>query len=203
MILRRLFDRRRAGFYVDVGAHHPLRFSNTYFFYRQGWSGINIEPNPEAALPFLFFRPRDLHVQMGVNEAAGMMKYYCFSDAALNTFDSNLAHKREQVSSNRIVDVLEIAVDRLDAILDQRLPAGKQIDFLSVDVEGLDLAVLRSNDWTRFRPRCVLAEALGLSSLAELPVNEIACFLQATGYEFFAKSFNTLFFRDSRWTRPV
>ena len=51
MILRRIFEEKN-GFYVDVGAHHPRRFSNTYYFYKQGWTGISIEPNPQAAKAF-------------------------------------------------------------------------------------------------------------------------------------------------------
>ena len=46
MILRRIFGDKRLGFYVDVGAHDPRRFSNTYYFYKRGWRGINIEPRP-------------------------------------------------------------------------------------------------------------------------------------------------------------
>lgn len=203
MILRRLFDHRRTGFYVDVGAHHPLRYSNTYFFYRLGWRGINIEPNPDIALAFRVFRPRDLHVQMGVAEAAGKLTYYRFNDAALNTFDGALARRREQTTAYRVLSTLEVPVERLRTILEEQLPPGTAIDFLSVDVEGLDLAVLRSNDWTRFRPTCVLAEALGVSSVEHLLQSKLARLLRDHGYRFFAKSFNTAFFLDRQWSRPA
>ena len=52
MILRRFLAGQKDGFYVDVGAHHPVRFSNTYYFYKQGWAGINIEPNPDSLAAF-------------------------------------------------------------------------------------------------------------------------------------------------------
>src|ERR1700726_1466588 len=71
MILRRLFERQKSGFYVDVGAHHPYRFSNTCYFYRRGWRGINIDPNPEAIAAFRRDRPHDINVCVGVSEEAG------------------------------------------------------------------------------------------------------------------------------------
>ena len=46
--LYRIFEECKSGFYVDIGAHHPKRFSNTYFFYKRGWSGITVEPNSDA-----------------------------------------------------------------------------------------------------------------------------------------------------------
>src|SRR5689334_1853966 len=87
LVLRRFVEERRTGFYVDVGAHHPTRFSNTYFFYEQGWRGINIEPAPEAAAAFIRLRPRDINLQVGVAEATGFRTYYIFNETALNTFD--------------------------------------------------------------------------------------------------------------------
>lgn len=202
MILRRLFDSCRSGFYIDVGAHHPLRFSNTYFFYRLGWSGINIEPNPDFALAFRLFRPRDEHVQEGVAESPGTLTYFRFDDAALNTFDRGLARQREEAAGRARLPPLEVKVERLDAILERLLPPETAIDFLSVDVEGMDLAVLRSNDWGRFRPKCVLVEALAQPSVARLMASELARFLEDRGYRFFAKSFNSAFFVDSQWQRP-
>ncbi|MCD7914177.1 MAG: hypothetical protein LUG96_02180 [Tannerellaceae bacterium] len=50
IVLNFLFENKEGykGFYVDIGTHHPFRFSNTAYFYKQGWQGINIEPTPGA-----------------------------------------------------------------------------------------------------------------------------------------------------------
>ena len=71
MVLERIFAGKKGGFYVDVGAHHPRRFSNTYFFYRKGWKGINIEPNPEAIHAFQSDRKRDTNLQCGISDRPG------------------------------------------------------------------------------------------------------------------------------------
>lgn len=59
-LLDRYFGNRANGFFVDVGAHHPHRFSNTYLFYKRGWRGINIDAMPDSMKAFKSMRPRDV-----------------------------------------------------------------------------------------------------------------------------------------------
>lgn len=193
MILRRIFEARRVGFYVDVGAHHPRRFSNTHFFYRRGWRGINIEPNPHAVREFRAVRSRDINLELGVSLRPGSLRYHLFDEPALNTFDEKVVESRLAGTPYRIVGTVDVAVEPLGSILARHLPAGQEIDFLSIDVEGFDLAVLQSNDWTRFRPYCVLVEALGVP-LQHVAESEVFRFMIALRYELIAKTFNTLFF---------
>ena len=195
LILRRIFGTQQNGFYVDVGAHHPRRFSNTHSFYERGWRGINIEPNPQAHGLFASMRRRDINLQLGVAGQAGRLTYHEFDDGALNTFDAQLAQWRVANTPYRLLRTFEIPVERLDRILAQHLPAGQRIDFLSVDVEGLDLAVLESNDWRLYRPQCVLVEALD-SSLEKALGSDVYTFMSKQDYELLAKTFNTLLFRD-------
>ncbi len=196
LILRRIFADRSCGFYVDVGAHHPRRFSNTYSFYRAGWSGINIEPSPEAVLAFVRERKRDTNLQLGVAETPQTLRYHMFDEPALNTFDEELTKWRLANTPYKLIGTRDVAVERLDSILRKHLPAGQKIDFMSVDVEGLDLPVLRSNDWTSFRPTCVLAEALG-TSLEEVMRSDVYEFMRANRYRLFSKLYNTLVFLDA------
>jgi FkbM family methyltransferase len=193
MILRRMFEGKDRGFYVDVGAHHPRRFSNTCFFYRKGWHGINIEPNPEASVAFQTERPRDINLQVGVSRQDGSLTYYFFNDAALNSFSKVIADSRTRTSEYKVVATEEIPVQRLESILRQHLPVENKIDFLTIDVEGLDLEVLQSNDWDAFRPTCVLVESLE-TSLEEIQGSNVFKFMHEQGYRAFAKTLNTLIF---------
>lgn len=195
LVLERLFEGVRAGFYVDVGAHHPLRYSNTYAFYVRGWRGINVDPDPDAAGLFARLRPQDTFVNAGVSDEPGSLTYYRFNEPALNTFDSVLAEQRARLDPYRIVDTTSVPVTTLSDILYRHLPAGHEIAFLTVDVEGYDLRVLRSNDWRRFRPQYVLSESLG-SSIATLASDPQCRFLGTVGYEPFAKTANTVFYQD-------
>jgi FkbM family methyltransferase len=200
MILSRIFEGKRQGFYVDVGAHHPRRFSNTFLFYKRGWSGINVEPNPDAIRIFNSERPRDINLHCGVAESESALKYYYFSDSALNTFDKDVVKSRLENTPYKLVKTEEIAVTRLDHILKMHLPPETEIDFLSIDVEGFDLSVLKSNDWNLYRPTCVLAEVLN-STLEQAVNSEIAQFMRSNGYSVFARTYNTLIFRANILTR--
>ncbi len=144
---------------------------------------------------FKSIRPRDINLQVGVSDRAGSLKYYLFDEPALNTFDEDIVASRLANTPYKLVATVEVPVERLDTLLSRHLPPDQEIDFLSVDVEGLDLAVLRSNDWARFRPRCVLVEALGVS-LGDVQSGEIYRLLAGNGYELIAKTFNTLVFRQ-------
>ena len=194
LVLARILGGQARGFYVDVGAHHPRRFSNTQIFYERGWRGINIEPNPEALPDFVAERSRDINLQIGISDHPGSLTYYWFDDPALNTFDPGFVQQRLQTTSYKLVRTAPVPVERLADVLAKHLPTGTPIDFLTVDVEGHDLQVLRSNDWERFRPKWVLAEVTG-KSLEEVMESELVGYMKGRGYLLFAKTFNTLFFR--------
>jgi FkbM family methyltransferase len=196
MALRRLLERETTGFYVDVGAHHPKRFSNTYYFYLRGWRGINVEPNPDMVALLRAIRPRDINIQVGVSDRKGTMTYHQFSDAALNTFDEELAKRRENFPEYTKLPATSVPVRPLADILAEHLPLGAVITFLSIDAEGHDLRVLASNDWIRFRPRIVVTEAID-ASLLNLAHHEQTRFLADRGYSPVAKTGNTLIFANA------
>ena len=204
MVLRRLLESRPRGpgFYVDVGAHHPTRFSNTCHWSRAGWRGINIEPNPEVQAAFARQQPRDINLCVGVSDSPGTLRYSMLDDPALNTFDETLAARHAATGRWKIVRTVEVPVRRLDAILAEYLPAGTAIDFLSIDVEGLDLQVLRSNEWQRWRPRHVLAEDHTLA-LDALETSALHSLMPGLGYRLVAKTVCTVFYADVRPSSPA
>lgn len=192
VILHRIFENQKGGFYVDVGAHHPKRFSNTYFFYKRGWKGINIDPMPGSMKLFSKIRPRDINLEGGISDSEGKLTYYIFDDIALNTFSRELADQYIQNGRNLIRKVI-IEVYPLSNILDHYLNDAINIDFMSIDVEGLELQVIKSNDWNKYRPTVILVESLDFD-LSNPQNSRIYNFLSALDYKFFAKTINTLFF---------
>jgi FkbM family methyltransferase len=151
LYLLRYFDAQMEGFYVDVGALHPFTFSNTYLLHRCGWRGINIEPAPDGAMAFRRYRPRDVNLQVAVASAEGQVPFRLAGPFAAIDDEHNPSRS---MPAERIV----VATRTLASVLDQHDP-GCPIDLLDVDCEGRDLDVLQSNDWERFRPRLILAEA--------------------------------------------
>lgn len=197
MVLRRIFEKKTNGFYVDVGAHHPKRFSNTYLFYRKGWSGINIDAMPGSMTAFNRMRPRDTNIEAGISDTEGTLDYYVFNEPALNGFSSELSVQRDHADSSfHVKQVIKVKVQPLYQLFAQHVK-DRSIDFMSVDVEGLDLQVLKSNDWNKYRPQYVLAEVLN-SSLTNLSQHPIAELMIQNGYEIYAKQVNTVFFRNTK-----
>lgn len=197
MVLRRIFEHKKNGFYVDVGAHHPKRFSNTYWFYKKGWRGINIDAMPGSMKLFNKWRPRDINLEIGVANKATILDYYIFNEPALNSFSYEISKRREQDNSAfHIKEVIKVKVAPLREILAEHL-AGNAIDFMNIDVEGYDLDVLQSNDWSRYRPKIVLVEILD-SSLHGLLSHPVVQLMSRHGYVVYAKQVNTVLFLDAR-----
>jgi FkbM family methyltransferase len=178
IIVRALFPRSHIGFYVDVGAHHPSRFSNTALLYRRGWRGINIEPCQEAIALFERERKDDVNLCLAVAGQAGEMEYEIY--AGRGTFN-RLADASIDVAGAAGIGPpaarRRVRTEALGTILGQHVPTGKNVDFLNVDCEGMDLAVLESNDWQRFLPRVIAVE-----DWQDDAESEIRKFMQARGY---------------------
>ena len=195
MILRRLFETKKNGFYVDVGAHHPKRFSNTYYFYKIGWKGINIDAMPKSMKLFNKIRPRDINLEEAVSDKIEELKYYVFNEPALNGFSKGITDKRNGKNGYYVVNTEILKTKTLSKILEQCMSNEQDIDFLSVDVEGFDYHVLAGNDWQRFHPKVILFEELN-SVLLDKYISSSRKLLEANGYIPYAKTINTVFFID-------
>lgn len=193
-ILQRIFERQQSGFYIDVGAHHPQRFSNTYRFYLRGWRGINIDAMPGSMEPFKKLRPEDINLEVAISDSAQVLTYYMFNEPALNGFSDEVAASRD---SNywKLIEKRSIKTQTLAEILDNYLPQDQKIDFLSIDVEGLDYQVLVSNNWQKYKPQIVLVEELNTSLSNLSSDSKVWELMNQNGYELFAKTFNTSFYR--------
>jgi FkbM family methyltransferase len=195
LILARFFEGQAKGFYVDIGAHHPQRFSNTYYFYLKGWKGINIDARPNSMKVFNILRPNDINLEIPISDKSEVLTYYEFDDPALNSFSYDLSQQRVNDTNYKIVSKLQLKVQTLAEVLDKHLLLDQKIDFLSIDVEGLDYQVLASNNWEKYKPKVVLVEDLELSSLENINISKIYFFLEKKGYILIAKTIRTLIFR--------
>ena len=195
MVLRRLFEKRATGFYVDVGAHHPRRFSNTNFFYRRGWRGVNIDATPGVKAAFDRARPRDITVEAAISRDGRELNLRQYSEGAINTLAEGEETPTAQAGYTLLKET-KLKTRRLADVLRESVPPGQAIDFMSVDVEGMDLEVLEGNDWKAYRPEYLLVECfeVPLSAVERAPVG---AFLRSQGYELFAKCVHTVFFRDA------
>ncbi|NOT50977.1 MAG: FkbM family methyltransferase [Chitinophagaceae bacterium] len=199
MILDRYFNEKKEGFYVDIGANHPYIYSNTYKFYLKGWRGINVDANPGTKKLFDSLRPKDINVEAGVSLTPGELDFYTFGNNVFNTLDKQTAEGHCREFSIHVKEIIKVKTTTLADILNTHLPPSQKIDFMSIDVEGLDMEVLRSNDWEKYKPEVLVVECV-YENYEDIQKMEAAVFLKQTGYSFFAKTFSTFFFslRKSR-----
>ncbi|HSX39549.1 MAG TPA: FkbM family methyltransferase [Candidatus Saccharimonadales bacterium] len=157
LVIEKLLKDSHSGFYVDVGAYDPVRFSNTKRFYDKGWNGINIEPDNQSYSKFVDERPKDINLNVGVGVSSEKLEYYKFSTQTLSTFSKEEAQNYIK-QGYKLEGTLLIEVLPLSEILKKHCSA-KKISFFSIDTEGFDLKVLESNDWNLFRPELICIES--------------------------------------------
>lgn len=194
LLLPRLFKKETPGFYVDVGAHHPVRFSNTYSLYLAGWRGVNLDATPGSMKPFQTLRPEDINIECAVSDRSDPIRFYLFAEGALNTIDADLATQYVELGWE-LAGTVEVKPRPLAEVLEQHLPEGQAIDLMSIDVEGGEMGVLKSNDWDRFHPDILIVEALD-TPIAQLDTNSVIEFLRQRGYVPISKLVNSVILRS-------
>lgn len=186
--------------YLDIGAHHPYHISNTALLYEQGHRGINIEANPNLIALFQKYRPEDQNINVGVGTQEGVLPFYMIDDfSGRNTFSREAAEAfvREYPEFS-ITQILQIPVVTLQDIL-ERYCRGVFPDFLSMDVEGLDYAILQSID-VKNKPKIIDVEvefAGGDNS------HSIVALLREKGYFPYFRAGSNLIFVDCAWREAL
>jgi FkbM family methyltransferase len=200
-----IFRDQLKGVYVDVGAYHPVLFSNTKRLYDRGWRGINIDPNIESIKLFQNMRPDDINLNYAISDESGLAEYYKFLEidenggGSSNSLSKEVREKYE--SDGYSTQVSQVEVRPLNTIFKKYIRK-KKIDLLNVDVEAFDLQVLKSNDWETYRPRVVAVEIwLNEIDYDHLENNPTYQFLQTVDYKAFSSIWDTWFFFDK--TNPI
>ena len=141
LALLSIMNKTEMGSYIDIGAHHPSRFSNTRHLYERGWRGVNIDADEELLASFLTERPLDINICAAI----GCQKSY-----VLNVFDEKLVStvNKEKIDfeisiGRKIISERKVEGIPLRKILDQYFPSTR-VTFISIDIEGSDFDALMS-----------------------------------------------------------
>jgi len=179
LIIEKLFDKNFIGRYLEIGAYHPTRLSNTYRLYKSGWRGTVVEANPEVNKIFNKIRPKDLFLNIGISDKNSSMDYYQFLIPALNTFSKKNANESIK-NGHKLENIIKIQTKKIDVVVD------KKIDFLSIDTEGFDKMILKTWPWKKYKPRVICVEN---------GTNGVVIFLKKQGYTLHRKTkYNSIFF---------
>lgn len=187
-----------AGRYLDIGCYHPALYSNTMKLYELGWTGVNIDPNPFMIAQFAQFRPKDISLHCGVGAVRGIMEFFQFHDwASSNTGSPEFARQVAAASNVPVPECVSVNVMTLREVMESYFASGAP-DFMNVDVEEMDVDVLTSNDWDRYRPKIIAVEDLHYN-FDRPHDSKIYGFLTSVGYDLFSRCIFTSLFRDRRW----
>jgi FkbM family methyltransferase len=192
--------------YLDIGAYDPIVGSNSYAFYLAGGHGVLVEPNPAKIARLRQVRPRDqvLNVGVGLSALPTTGDYYVIggaSDGQLNTFSKEDAEEVQTKSHGAqfIEKVLKMPLVNINTLMQEQL--GGAPNFLSIDTEGLDLGILQTMDFDRYRPDVICVETLEVGG--DAVTIEILRLLESKRYSARGATFvNTIFVDDRLLSRP-
>jgi hypothetical protein len=182
--------------YLDVGAFHPIEISNTYFFYSLGYHGVLVEPNVAMCEELRKVRPKDKTLEAGIGvTSVREADYYVMTNPAWNTFSKEEAEHEVEATKGRvsIKEIRKMPLLDINSVMDTHFKGAPA--FLSIDAEGLHLAILKSIDFKRFRPKIICAETLVSATNRSIP--EIPAFMETQGYVERGKTFVNSIFVDS------
>ena len=174
------------GFYLDIGAHHPIQRNNTYLLFKKGWQGINIDVNEFSIDLFNFLRPKDINIQTAISDKPGEITFYYQKEfSQLNTTEKKIAKQ----SFNNHFKEKNIKCETINNILERSKFKDRQIDFLNIDIEGAEIKALNSLNFEKYSPKVICIEILGYRDLdplereEKIKNDEIYLFLNNKGYK--------------------
>lgn len=178
-VIGHIFNDKYNGYYVDVGCNHPILYSNTWKLYLNGWRGMVIDANEELIREYKKVRPNDISVQEVISDSEECLDYYFSNNSNLISGVGAFVDDRwgRDVDNCKVVKVRPRSLD--DLFLKYGVP--RDFDLLSIDVEGHELNVLRSMNFSIYRPRLIIVEIHDLNILG-MEENPIYKTLNENGY---------------------
>lgn len=190
--------------YLDIGANEPKYISNTYFFYLRKSSGVLVEPNPYLAKKLKAERPRDTVINKGIGfDDSTEADFYLFPDYAngLSTFSEKEARHWEVTGMKGlgkipVEKVIRLPLVNVNVILEEHFKKAAP-NLVSLDVEGLDLEILKNWDFKKFKPEVICVETLAYDEKQETyKLTDISEFMVTQNYEIYADTrVNTIYVR--------
>lgn len=189
--------------YLELGTNNPDWGNNTFFFYKKGATGVLVEAD-ETFVPIIKkVRPNDKLLNIGVglrNQETG--DFYIFKDTGLNTFNKEEALFREKNGPSKIQKVVKLKLKPINEIIAENFDTIP--DLLSIDIEGLDLPVLKTLDFDKYPIPIICAETCKYSQNHIKPKdNSISEFMSSKGYFVYADTYINTIFVNSEWFNSV
>lgn len=189
--------------YLDLGANDPIQFSNTYKFYLAGHRGVLVEADAELAAKIKKRRPFDTCIDHAVGATFDeTVSFFKMTADTLSTTQSSTVERYERDSDHRVSITKTVKSLHINKILEMHFPENPP-EFVSLDVEGLDLQLLEAWDFMRWRPSVFCIETLTYTqNQSAVKIQEIFDLMNANGYMLYADTYiNSIFVENNAWAR--
>jgi hypothetical protein len=151
-------DASSPGWYVDFGCFHPLKYSNTMLLSLRGWTGLNVDANPDTIALFNRHRPRDINVHSGIGPENTTGTFYRFANEAASTLSAAQAKTWQQDNGWQLKETSSVQIRTPNSLLAEYVPSDRKIDFLNIDLEGFDRDIVEAIDFDRYQPEVIAVE---------------------------------------------
>ena len=193
-IVKKYFKNKK-GFYIDIGCGHPYKDNNTALLYRNGWKGINIDLSRINIDLFNLVRPNDQNLCEIISKKKEKIKYYIPNNDPLSvetTADLKYLNFLKRIHNNNYKTKVGFALTWKDIIKKYKLKI-KEVDFITIDIKGKDLEVLKLIDISKMKPTIIMIEA---PFFLKKMRNEIKKYLKGKKYKIInSNKLNLLFLR--------
>ena len=192
VLLNKIFKDNK-GFYVDVGALHPINGSLTHNLYKRGWTGLNFDIDERNIKFFKIFRRRDSSFRMAISSSKGEVNSYIFSSGSgLNTLEKSWADKWSKLLGKDYI-IKKLTKTTLTSVV-KKFKIQNKIDLLNIDVEGHEVEVLNGSDFKLFRPKIITIE-IHVKKTEDILKTKVFKILQKNKYELISHYYHTCFFK--------
>ena len=197
VLINKIFKNKIDGYYVDVGALHPINGSLTYNLSKKGWKGLNIDLLRENIILFNFFRKKDKNINLAISKNKGVINAYIFErGSGVNTTNKKWADKwKKKIGKN--YSILKIKKNSLNNVFSS-YKIKKKFELLNIDVEGHEIDVLKGINFKNIRPKIITIE-IHVKNTEQIFKTEIYKLLKKNNYELISQYYQTSFFKSSEF----
>ena len=205
VLVHKLFDRRlKKGFYMDIGAYHPFRQSNTAYFWLMGWNGVNVDASPHTIQLFKKIRKTDINVWSAVVDASTASRQETIHLHFNPTVKYDLSatctpaetEKRKDWQTARI----EVPCESLTNIVNKYAPSNcSDFHFMNIDIEGFDETALQGMHTWKSKPQVLCVEILHASTIREVLETATNSTLESNGYQLVGKTAASVVYKLTSW----
>ena len=197
VLINKIFKNKIDGYFVDVGALHPINGSLTYNLSKKGWKGLNIDLLRENLILFNFFRKKDKNINLAISKNKGVINAYIFErGSGVNTTNKKWADKwKKKFGKN--YSILKIKKNSLNNVFSS-YKVNKKFELLNIDVEGHEIDVLKGINFKNIRPKIITIE-IHVKKTEQIFKTEIYKLLKKNNYELISQYYQTSFFKSSEF----